>query len=1585
MWFKFLIFLFFFLVFVSPGHPEPAGRIISPEVVVSRFPDALSDAERFQEMLRSSASSELTSAIAEFLNKHPASARKQPLAISDMRVRLFGHEFVPPDGIDEGLLKKIGAVAPDEEIVCIVQFNRVPSAEEIKSFLGTGAQPYFSVHNITIAGIPAKAVSTVRGLSCVRWLGEYDARYKVNTGVPPATTGKTGVYIWPLDVRTTRHQKDLNNLGILQFSYDPVARVYLVQCTPADVEKIAALSWVKWIEFEQVKQPKAVNFEPDDSREIVSAPDTWSSYTGQDVIVGLYDSGVWGSHPDFPSGALINSLVDSSGHGTHVAGIIASRGTRPLEGLYGARGVAPGSKLYLVYLNTETGSAFQTFVNAHAKVVNNSWGYSTYGYGSDAQIADAYVRNQKLGLVFAAGNDGEIGPSTVNDPATAKNVITVGALSYTAGSSSGGVGRRASYSSQGPTRYDGRLKPDLVAPGGDGPNDGVVSTNAQLFGTWLDSAQYRWPTDAYYTRKMGTSMACPFVTGIAALIHQAYGSYFTDDEGLVPRDIKALLVANAIPLKWYGGYPENGYANTVVGYGLADAFYSIFNGAGENQTLLWAHGAVVETSANSQDWAFTVNGTEKRLEIVMVYNDVEGSASSSQVLLDDVDVQVTAPDSTVFSSILAPGVTSKDTVRKIVIANPGAHGTGTWTATVWGNVWHDPANPFESQRYSIIIQSYYEDPYQLSFGDVVLSETTITANPGGAISLVATVKNKNGFSLAGITGKISGTGAFGGDFNNDKFAGNLVGKNAYRNLVFNLTAPSTTGTYPLTFTAKGINVNLSDASAALTVLVVAPNNAPVLSSGQVAPASGYTTTTFTYTVNYNDADGDTPTVKQVYIDGTGYDMTAPGGGPNGTYTYSTTLGVGSHNYYFFFNDGHGGTARLPSSGTSSGPTVTLPPNNAPVLSSGQVAPTSGDTTTTFTYTVNYNDADGDTPTVKQVVIDDVPYTMNAPGGGPNGTYTFSTGLGSGGHTYYFYFEDGHNGVARLPAAGAYIGPTVTGTAQVSLLSPNGGENLVGKSQYSIRWSTSGITGNYHIRLMYSVDGGNSYPYEIADDISDTSTYLWTVPDIVTPRARVKVVAEDATHNPVAQDGSDGDFSIAIATVRISGSVALTSGQGLSSVTMNYGDPQALDQAEQDYDAEFMFDAITRPWQEFQPSSEKLSRIDFLVRRVGSPGNIIVTLQTQDGLPIARGIVQQSAVPAGTNWIPVQLVPPLLVPDTVYRIVLEASITSPDPANRFYWEGKQFSSYDRGSSSGDLLLPGFDFAFRTYSGDPGPAATDTSGYYSITVVSGWSGTVTPNKTGYVFVPSFRTYESLGADRSGQNYTASANQPPDVPVNVFPQANATGVSLTTTLEASNYNDFEGEPQVASRWQIRIDGGSFDAAVWDYTTGPVTQVQVPAGVLDYDVKYWWRVSYADANGWSSPSIETAFTTLSAPAPSGGGGGGCFIATAAFGSGMGKQVEILKTFRDTVLEITGSGRMFVRWYYHNSPCAAHFINGHSKVRKAVRAILYPAAAAVHIATNVGRFIIFVVFLFAAAKILRKKLLEKQDILWKEKILSRK
>ena len=153
------------------------------------------------------------------------------------------------------------------------------------------------------------------------------------------------------------------------------------------------------------------------------------------------------------------------------------------------------------------------------------------------------------------------------------------------------------------------------------------------------------------------------------------------------------------------------------------------------------------------------------------------------------------------------------------------------------------------------------------------------------------------------------------------------------------------------------------------------------------------------------------------------------------------------------------------------------------------------------------------------------------------------------------------------------------------------------------------------------------------------------------------------------------------------------------------------------------------------------------------------------------------------------------------------------------------------------------------------------------------------------------------------------------------------------------------IDSHWRIRSEEGTYQECVWENeSAGPITQVSVLTE-LSENMRYFWQVRYKDSTGmWSNWSDETSFTTISSTSEgqtgSGGGGGGCFIATAAFGTPMAKEVVVLKKFRDKYLLTNRIGKGFVRLYYKHSPKYARFIKKRPFLKAIVRIGLKPLVA---------------------------------------------
>ena len=273
---------------------------------------------------------------------------------------------------------------------------------------------------------------------------------------------------------------------------------------------------------------------------------------GSGQIVAVADSGLDEDHGDFGTRVIANNDVINdgstadrwSGHGTHVSCTVLGDGFRG-----GYAGVAPAAELYFQAMENDNTGNFQSpslnsLINsaysAGARTHTNSWGNSGgFGeYSSESRDADDraynydryYSGGEGLTILFAAGNDGP-DPDTVTPPATAKNVVTVGMHQNRY---QGAPDYIMQGSSRGPVD-DGRIKPDVLAPGGY-----VWSCRAQeAADTGGASGSSTW-----YLEYTGTSMATPNAAGAAVMIRE-YLEEIALRESPQGALVKALLILGA--------------------------------------------------------------------------------------------------------------------------------------------------------------------------------------------------------------------------------------------------------------------------------------------------------------------------------------------------------------------------------------------------------------------------------------------------------------------------------------------------------------------------------------------------------------------------------------------------------------------------------------------------------------------------------------------------------------------------------------------------------------------------------------------------------------------------------------------------------------------------------------------------------------------------------------------------------------------------------------------------------------------------------------------------------------------------------
>ncbi|HEU5083843.1 MAG TPA: S8 family serine peptidase [Acidimicrobiales bacterium] len=319
--------------------------------------------------------------------------------------------------------------------------------------------------------------------------------------------------------------------------------------------------------------------------------------TGEGVTVAVVDSGCDASHPDLAdhvthnvkvvSPEYANGRVDShntiavpieegpyqntdlgSGHGTHVAGIIAADGTTSPDHL----GVAPDAELVCigvgeVLFTTAVVTAYDHLLDQPdmwgVDVINNSWGnsYAQFDPRNPVAVATKATADNGALVVFAAGNSGDgEGEGTLNPFSQAPWVVSVAAetVDHVRGSFSSNGFRfdnsdGVTIGPEGHTiftdRRVGLVHPDVAAPGVD------ISSSCDTAGAAVGPC-----APGENTTASGTSMASPHVAGAAAVLLEA-------NPALTPRQLQAAMQVTARPV----ATEEGGQAPFwQVGYGRVD-------------------------------------------------------------------------------------------------------------------------------------------------------------------------------------------------------------------------------------------------------------------------------------------------------------------------------------------------------------------------------------------------------------------------------------------------------------------------------------------------------------------------------------------------------------------------------------------------------------------------------------------------------------------------------------------------------------------------------------------------------------------------------------------------------------------------------------------------------------------------------------------------------------------------------------------------------------------------------------------------------------------------------------------------------
>jgi len=578
----------------------------------------------------------------------------------------------------------------------ILQFKGNVLEEWKQAVKNTGAVFFDYVpNNAFIVRMNSSVKSQVEAMDIVQWVGTYQPAYKISPVFPASSIAATTNTTMTLDDDTpyiivmlfdSKHNaqvtSEIENLG--GEIVDNGGEIMRVRIGTSKLPNIAAMTGVSWIE--KYVQPVIFNDIAADITNVSYVQNT-HGLTGSGQIVAVADSGLdtgvdnhsvnGDIHLDFDNRVTFfnycgSSPNDNNGHGTHVTGSVAGDGSES-GGLY--QGMAPDADIIFQGIGDDEGSnslyfnnlteIFLDAYNGGARIHSNSWGDSVDGaYTALSHETDLFAWNNKdFVILFAAGNSGPNG-NTINSPGTSKNAITVGASESSR--FSGNINTIANFSSRGATD-DGRIKPDVVAPG-----TSIISTrssvapNDRLWGDY----------NSYYTYSGGTSMATPITAGTAALVRQ----YFVYNESISPS--AALIKATLI-----NGAANMGLSTNNQGWGRVDIEKSLFP---TSPRKMHYYDSISLTTSESWNITYRIVNNSEPLRITIVWTDYPSATFVGKTLVNDLDLNVTGPD----GSYLVNDGDSINNVEQVEIMSPTI---GLYTITINGtNV------PYGPQPFAIV-------------------------------------------------------------------------------------------------------------------------------------------------------------------------------------------------------------------------------------------------------------------------------------------------------------------------------------------------------------------------------------------------------------------------------------------------------------------------------------------------------------------------------------------------------------------------------------------------------------------------------------------------------------------------------------------------------------------------------------------------------------------------------------------------------------------------------------------------------------------------------------------------------------------
>jgi hypothetical protein len=573
----------------------------------------------------------------------------------------------------------------------IVQFAGTPTQADRERLAEAGLRPlWYLPDDAYVVRGPADARRGLRKRAGVRWVGPFHPAYKLAAELRPDLVGdRTQGERYVVVMADPKHDENglvqrIERLGGSIWRYAAGNLLLEVDLTPPQLQQVLADDAVLWVERAQPIEHDMDNARIQGGADFLEAQGgTAGGFTGKGVR-GHIMEGIFPNHPEYAANSwrVVPASVFSgqaTNHGQSTFGIVFANGVDPM-----ARGMCPdGQGFFTDYSWLISTPAMQTGNNSRYGVVREitdpaqpwqcmfqtaSWGYPrTLFYDARSAEMDWIIAEFDLPIFQSQSNSGN---QMSRPQAWAKNIVSGGAIFHN--DTATPADDSASGTSTGPAT-DGRIKPDLC-----GYYDSIYTTSG---------------ANGYTSGFGGTSGATPMIAGHAAMMLELFtdgafglelqpGDDWTNRFARRPHfsTTKALLIntARQYPHAQVGGRYRQGW-----GFPSLEDLWNL-----REQMLVLDEQDVLQQGQQRVYTVFVKPGTPQ-LRATMTFADPAGNPAAVLHRVNDLDLEVTAPDGTVYHGNVglvsdvfsSPGgaPNDHDTVENCFVQNPMQ---GLWTVRV---------------------------------------------------------------------------------------------------------------------------------------------------------------------------------------------------------------------------------------------------------------------------------------------------------------------------------------------------------------------------------------------------------------------------------------------------------------------------------------------------------------------------------------------------------------------------------------------------------------------------------------------------------------------------------------------------------------------------------------------------------------------------------------------------------------------------------------------------------------------------------------------------------------------------------------